>query len=89
MGSTVMSEEDKFMGTWNTEDIYERLTFYSTERCRKFRYEGTWSLQDNIITITYAAGSNPHTYRYYYSFGNNTMTLTNVDTDVSTVYTKQ
>jgi hypothetical protein len=91
LGSTVTSEEDKFIGTWSTESIYEQLTFYSNERCRKFRYEGTWSIQDDIITITYAAGSKPYSYRYYYYyyyFYNNTMTLKNVDTDISTVYTK-
>jgi hypothetical protein len=86
---TVTSEEDKFIGVWVTDSIYDRLVFSSDGRCRKFRYDGTWSVHNGKITLTYAIVTKPYNYTYNYSFGNNTLTLTNVDSGISMIYTKQ
>ena len=89
MVGTVMTEEDKFIGVWETDSIYDRLVFSSNGRCEKFRYSGTWNVHDGEITLTYAIVKKPYSYTYYYSFGNNTLTLTNVDTGISMTYTKR
>jgi len=90
-GSTTRTEGDKLVGTWLTDDYYDALTLYSNGKCMKFRYEGTWSLENGKLVLVYAIGKNPHRYIYDYSFSNdtNTLTVTNIETDYTLVYTRK
>ena len=87
----IQSEENRFAGTWKTDSLYDTLTLRSEGTCKKFTYDGTWSIKDGKFTLIYTARTNPQTYIYEYSFSNNnnTLTLTNIDTGTPLVYTKQ
>jgi hypothetical protein len=93
-GTTVEDEKDKFVGSWSTASIYDFLVLSPDGRLRKFRYEGTWRVDENKLILNYGAGSNSYDHTYYYSFtnyslSNYTMVLINVDTGNSLTYTRQ
>jgi len=91
IGSKILTDGEKLVGTWTTDSPYDTLTLYSSGKCKKFTYDGTWSIQNGKLVLIYAAGSNPHEYTYGYSFSNNnnTLTLTNIDTGHSLVHTRK
>ena len=93
MGSTTLTESDILVGTWMTDSYYDTLTLYSNGKCRKFRYDGTWSLENGKLVLKYsiAVGKNERRdiYDYHLSNDNNTLTVTNIETDHTLVYNRK
>lgn len=93
IGSKILTDEEKLVGTWRTDSLYDMLTLYSNGKCKKFTYDGTWSIQDGKLVLIYAIalGKNPHEHTHDYSFSNNnnTLTLTNIDTGYTLVHTRK
>ncbi|UCH71697.1 MAG: hypothetical protein JSW62_04680 [Thermoplasmatales archaeon] len=83
VGTSTSSEKNRFVGTWVTDSLYDRLVLLENGKCKKFTYDGTWVVENDKIILTYAAGSKPHNYTYYYFFhdDNVNLTLTPVGTD--------
>lgn len=92
-GSTTLTESDILVGTWMTDSYYDALTLYSNGKCRKFRYDGTWSLENGKLVLIYSitVGKNERRdiYDYYLSNDNNTLTVTNIETDHTLVYNRK
>jgi len=90
-GSTTLTEENKLVGTWLTDDYYDTLTLYSNGKCMKFTHEGTWKLENGKLVLVYAIGKNTLRQIFDYSFSNenNTLTVTNIETDYTLVYTRK
>ena len=93
IGSTAVTENEILVGTWMTESYYDTLTLYSNGKCRKFRYEGTWSLENGKLVLRYSIALDKDSYRYIYDYylsnDNNTLTVTNIETDHTLVYTRK
>jgi len=93
-GITGESEEKKFIGTWNSDSVYDTLVISSGGILRKFRYSGTWDLDGDKLILNYGSGSKSYNHTYYYSFtnyslSNYTMVLINVENGNSLTYTRQ
>ena len=92
-GSTALTENDILVGTWMTDSYYDTLTLYSNGKCRKFRYDGTWSLENGKLVIMYSIAVGKEQYRYIYDYylsnDNNTLTVTNIETDHTLVYNRK
>ena len=93
MGSTALTENDILVGTWMTDSYYDTITLYSNGKCRKFRYDGTWSLENGKLVIMYSIAVGKEQYRYIYDYylsnDNNTLTVTNIETDHTLVYNRK
>jgi hypothetical protein len=89
--AAVKSNVNSLVGTWVTDSIYDTLRLDSDGRCMKFTYEGTWSIEEDRLTLVYTVHSRPYTYAYDYYFSdfNNTLTLTSVDSGYSITYTRR
>jgi len=85
------SEENKFLGTWK-DNTGEITAFYSdgtfTSKLWNVTGTGTWEIKDGKLKTVFIGGI---LLDYDYSLSNNdeTLTLTNVDTGSTYVYTKQ
>jgi len=90
-GITLVGNENRIVGTWVTDSPYDTLSFTANGKCKKFTYDGTWEIEDEILTIIHEMRSKPIENTYYYSFSddNNTLTLTSVDTGYTLIYSKK
>ena len=84
------TEEDKFVGTWETEDKSLKLVIYEDGECNFMSGDGTWELKNNtlLMVIRFTGGKN--TMSYIYSFSEDGKELTLSDTSGRYwIYTKQ
>ena len=90
-GVTLMGDDNRIVGTWVTDSPYDTLTFTANGKFKKFIYDGSWEIEDEILTTIHEMRSKPIENSYYYSFSddNSTLTLTGVDTGYTLIYSKK
>lgn len=90
-GISIDGDGSKLVGTWRTDSVYDALTLNSNGKCKKFTYDGTWFLEDEKLVINYEVRNKPYEYTYYYSFSdnNNTLSLTNIDSGYTIIYSRK
>jgi hypothetical protein len=89
-GCISKTDEDRFIGTWETEDESMKLVIYSDGTCEFIGSEGTWEIKDGNLwmVLRFTGGKNTMSYNYSFSDGDKTLTL--MDTSERTwIYTKQ
>ena len=86
--SSLMSDKDKFVGTWKSPGGEISVLFYDGT-LTVAGVSGTWQVKDNMLVIAMANLPTQSTYSYAFSNGDKTVTLTDKVTGISTVYSKQ
>jgi hypothetical protein len=90
VGCTSIKIEDRFVGTWETEDEVLRLVIHPEGKCEFMRGTGTWEIKNDSLWLVIRFSSGKNTMSYYYSFSDDYKILTLSDTSGSIwVYTKQ
>ena len=96
-----LSDEDKLVGTWNSEGIWFNvptvIVFFSNGTLKievemgtiDFSSEGEWEMNDGIITMEIVDLISPTNYTYQFSEDNRTFTLTPTDGSDSYILRKQ
>jgi hypothetical protein len=81
------AELQRFVGKWNASET-DTFEFFDDGTCMYVIASGAYGINNSQLVITLTGGV---TYIYDYVFANNdtTLSLTNVQTDVTTNYTKQ
>ena len=89
--SAVESKVNKIVGTWITDSVYDTLRLNSDGSCRKFTYDGTWSIEGNRLTLVYTVHSRSYTHEYdfYFTNFNNSLTLVTVNSGHRLTYSRQ
>ena len=89
-GCTSKSDEDRLVGTWETEDESMKLVIYSDGTCEFIGSQGTWEIKDGNLLMVLRFNNGKNTMSYNYSFSDDDKTLTLMDTVERTwIYTKQ
>jgi hypothetical protein len=77
-----MSNPDMFVGKWIRQEppISEEYNFtlFANGTCDRMpwhSFSGTWGVEDNLLIFTAVVDNTIYTYRYDYSFTNNSKTL--------------
>jgi hypothetical protein len=86
--STLVSDKDKFVGTWKAANGTTSVLF-SDGTCTITGITGTWDIKDNLLVIKLANLPTQSTFSYVFSNGDKTVTLTDIGTGIALVYTKQ
>lgn len=86
--SSLTSDKDKFVGTWKASNGVTSVLF-SDGTCTVASISGTWQIKDKMVVIVLANLPTQSTFSYAFSNDDKTLTLTEVATGISTVYTKQ
>jgi hypothetical protein len=86
-------EKDKFIGTWNgivlALGIDEMTIILSSDSTVTMgTFSGTWEIKDGKLFFTFDDGG-LLVFSYVFSNNDRTLTITDIDTDVSSVLTKQ
>ena len=94
MSNSLDIERNKFIGTWKTTSevpsINWTMTLFSDGTCTGAVTGNTWSLKDGKLVFIATTQDGTVVGEYYYFFPNNTtLTLTDVNTGSSKVYSKQ
>jgi predicted secreted protein len=93
-GNSIDLEEKKFIGTWKTTSevisINWTITLFSDGSCIGAVPGNTWALQDGKLVFMTTTQNSTVVGVYNYVFSTNTtLSLTDVNTGVPKVYTKQ
>jgi hypothetical protein len=86
--NSLSSDKDKFVGTWKASNGVTSVLF-SDGTCTVASVSGTWQIKDKMLVIVLANLPTQSTFSYAFSNDDKTVTLTEVATGISTVYTKQ
>lgn len=94
MSNSLDSERNKLIGTWKTTSevpsINWTMTLFSDGTSTGAVTGNTWALKDGKLVFIATTQDGTVVGEYYYIFPNNTtLTLTDVNTRRSKVYTKQ
>jgi hypothetical protein len=97
-----LSEEDKLVGTWNTDGIWMNvptdLEFFSngtiTAKVELGTFDftindGKWDMHDGSLTMEIGELISQTTYSYQFTEDNKILTLTNIENNDSFTLTKQ
>ena len=93
-GDSQSSEENRFVGTWKTNNVYMTLgttmTFFSDGTC-SYVLAPNYEVKDEKLVFFMHPDGDKIQYFYDYSFSDNDtkLTLTSVYTAISDIYTKQ
>lgn len=88
------SERNKFIGTWKTTSdvpsINWTMTLFSDGSCTGAVIANTWAVKDGKLVFMKTTQDGTFAGAFHYIFSSNTtLTLTDVNTGTSKVYTKQ
>ena len=88
------SERNKFIGTWKTTSdvpsINWTMTLFSDGSCTGAVTANTWAVKDGKLVFMKTTQDDTFAGAFHYIFSSNTtLTLTDVNTGTSKVYTKQ
>ena len=93
VSNTSNTEKNKFIGTWHgTVPAFgideNTIKFFSNNTLTINTLSGTWDIEDNKLVLTFNDGG---LLEYSYLFSNNdrTLTITDIDTKVTSILTKQ
>ena len=86
--SSLTGDKNKFVGTWKASTGATSVLF-SDGTCTVVGISGTWQIKDNLLVIVLANLPTQSTFSYVFSNGDKTVTLTDIGTGVSVIYTKQ
>ena len=94
LSNTLETERNKFIGTWKTSSevpsINWTMTLFSDGTCSGAVTGDTWALKEGKLVFIATTQDGTVVGEYYYFFPNNTtLTLTDVNTGGSKVYSKQ
>lgn len=84
----LLSDTDRFIGTWKATNGSVSVLF-SDGNCTVGGISGKWEIKDKMLIIVLANLPIQSTFSYVFSNGDRTVTLTDVATGSSSVYTKQ
>jgi hypothetical protein len=99
--SSFKSDEDRIIGTWSISELYEGSTrtityiflpdktyeVIGTYKEVMDSYNGTWKILDNKLVVTIEGRT--QTGNYKFSNNDKTLTITDNDSNTTTVLTKQ
>jgi len=90
--SGCLDGESKFVGTWSYGAAKDTRTFYSDGKYVVSDYDGTWELKDEKLHVIFSMpmlGEISKTYNYAFSNNDNTLTLTEIKSGETRVFSRQ
>ena len=90
-GNTVNTEKNKFVGTWQntTLGFTTTITLFSNGTCKVMTGNGTWDLKDGKLVITLRVNDKSTTYTYAFFNNDRTLSLTEDNSVITYIFTKQ
>jgi hypothetical protein len=88
----VISDRDKFVGTWDVKANGKEGTFVFYSNGTVITSSGssaTWEIKDGRLVITGGSCTTPSTLSYKFSNGDKTVALTNLESGTTAILTKQ
>ena len=80
---SLSNEEQRFIGTWQMEEMNTNITFYSNGDVSDF-FGDTFEVKDGkfVILTRFAGGNKQQLYDYSFSDNDTKLVLTNINTQI-------
>ena len=91
-GCSEKPDKEKFIGTWkNTEPSYNTITFLSDGSGSSSGLSMLWEIKDGklLVTMSIAGATHNTIYDYVFSDDDQTLKLTDTNSELSYTFTKQ